>query len=756
MAILDPPESQWQAALEEDIPNDSTQRHQAPSFHGLSHSGNVTGPLIYANSGSKENFDFLEDHSINLRGAIVIMRSYGTQPNPALKVKAAEEAGALGCLIYNDPSEDGFQRGAAWPEGPWRTPDSLQRTDVGLLDWVTGDVLTPGSPSTNEAQRLEGEVNEGLVSIPSLPIGWRDAKTLLESLEEKGVAAPESWTGGIPDLRYWTGDTSSQPVTVNLQNIQDESSRQPIRNVFGRIVGNETPEKEIYVGNHRDALCFGAADPGSGTAIMLETVRIFGDLASRGWRPRRSLVFASWDAGAINLMGSTEHVEGRIDPLRLHGMAYVNIAAAVTGHTFHASASPVFSRPLQYALDRVADPVGNVTLLQRWRESNSQLEPLGTSSDYLPFQALSGTSSIDLGFSPTSPSPNNDPETDPDFPPAFPHGSCYDTFARQQSHLGDPGFFYHAALTQVLSLLILELADDPILPFDLPAYATALSTHLDTLKREIQSLHPTTSSPPPPNTNPIPNPIHQTRQTQQQPINFTALDAATALLSANAATFMTGEDAWRDAMLSAQSSAASTFPDSTAAEPRELGVRRVSRNARMAEFETHLLDLVVPTGSLNPGGDGGGGGGGDAADAKMGRNRDAVKVAAGGGATGDGDDDDDDAARARDAQDPAPDGGSSARPPRVGGIPGRPQFKHVFFGPPGWGSDRSLSSFASSSDDGDDGGGGGGGGEARDPREMYYFPTIREGLVRRNWSMVQEEVDVVAGVVHEAAFRLLH
>lgn len=745
VAITDPPQLQWQAVIEEEKTGDTSERHQAPAFHGLSKSGDVSGPLVYANYGSRQDFEFLKNHHVNLNGSVVLVRYYGTQHNPALKVKAAAEAGAAGCLIYTDPADDGFRRGSPWPDGPWRTADSVKRGSVGLLDWVVGDISTPGYASTHEAKRFDVEdTQHALVQIPSLPLGWRDAKQLITAIQDKGREVPPEWKGGISNVQYWTGDTAGEPVIVNLKNLQDETPRQHIRNIFGRIEGAESPEKEIYIGNHRDALCFGAADPGSGTAVMLEVVRILGQLVNRGWRPRRSLVFASWDAGEFNLMGSTEHVESRLDPLRMHGVAYLNVAAGVTGRNFRADASPALARPLNRALDRISDPVANVTLAQRWKETNSELGPLGTASDYVPFQDIAGMSSIDLGFS--SPPSTEDQDNTGDGgdlrvspTPAYPVGSCYDTFTRMQSHVGDPGLFYHAALAQVLSLLILELSDEPILGFDMPEYANAISTHLEILKAQISSIHPVFSDPSPDdsnkyNRNPankISNPtVDRDENDEASPedrLDFTALDAAIQYLQTNAATFMTGEDAWHDAMLSASPQAANLMPDTAAGEPRELGIRRLSRNARMSEFETHLLDLPIPPGSLNPDGSG----------KRWAKRQDAEE--------------------------------KEHHHAREGGIPNRQQFKHVIFGPPGWGSDMSPSSPFSKvpshdeteSDTGDqnrheDGNDGSSKRKPNPLEESYYFPTIREALLTRNWTLVQEQIDIVSGVVHEAAFRLLH
>jgi len=245
--------------------------------------------------------------------------------------------------------------------------------------------LTPGWSSTHDTERLPIENNPGLVQIPSLPLTWRDAAPLLTAIHQHGVRVPENWQGGVPDIgEWWTGDASS-PI-VHLMNLQDEVERQPIRNVIGRIMGYESPEKIVYAGNHRDAWCFGAVDPGSGTAVMLEVVRVFGELVRRGWRPRRTIVFASWDAEEYNLIGSTEHVEEGIDVLRQHAVAYLNVDSAVSGKQFRASGNPVFDNALTKTLGRVMMPEGNETALAHWTKAGAKLEGLGAGSDYVAFQ----------------------------------------------------------------------------------------------------------------------------------------------------------------------------------------------------------------------------------------------------------------------------------------------------------------------------------------------------------------------------------
>jgi hypothetical protein len=286
VAIVEPVDMAWEARIEEDA-------ERYPVFHGHSKSGTARGHLIYANYGSREDFQKLKSEGIDLEGSIALVRYYGSQGDRALKVKAAELAGAAGCIIYSDPAEDGFVKGQPYPEGRYMPSDGVQRGAVSLMSWVAGDVLSPGFASLPGEQRRDSkEHSKGLNKIPSIPLAWRDAQKLLQALKEHGMKLEGDWQGGVPDVEWWSGDSNS-PV-VELANEQDEVDRRPIYNVLGKITGLEQPEKSIIVGNHRDAWCFGASDPGSGTATMLEVVRVFGELLKKGWRPLRTIEFASW------------------------------------------------------------------------------------------------------------------------------------------------------------------------------------------------------------------------------------------------------------------------------------------------------------------------------------------------------------------------------------------------------------------------------------------------------------------------------
>ncbi|RVX73304.1 hypothetical protein B0A52_02946 [Exophiala mesophila] len=541
LAIVEPDNLKWEAKIEEN-------QEESLVFHGHSHSGDVTGPLVYANFGSRQDFQTLADKGISVKGAVVLVRYYGSQGDRALKVKAAELAGAAGCIIYSDPSQDGFELGPTFPDGRFMPPDGVQRGAVSLMSWVVGDVLTPGWASTPENERrLRPEETTGLNKIPSLPISWNDAKHLLESIRGHGAQMTATWNG-TKNFEYWTGDASSPKV--NLKNIQDEEKKQPIYNVLGKLTGWEEPKRRIIVGNHRDAWCTGGADPGSGTAIMLEVIRIFGELRRLGWRPLRTIEFASWDGEEYNLIGSTEHVENRVDELRDEALAYLNVDVGVSGSDFHASGPSVFQKTLLRVLDRVIDPETGLTIHQLWKERHRDITGLGAGSDYVAFQDIAGTSSLDMTFKGQH----------------YPYHSCYDNYDWMQKY-GDPEFRYHKAMGEIWALLILDLADKPMVPFDISAYASSIKRYVDDLARYVKSkAHPS----------------------KREDLDLGPLRKASDVITAEANTFHAWDRVWRDFVFGTGG-----FESAVMAKARQ------KHNSRMSRFETDLLDLRPDGGLVN-------------------------------------------------------------------------------------------------------------------------------------------------------------
>ena len=548
VAIVEPKEKAWEAKLEEEDVY-TPPRAQTLTFHGLSASGNVTGPLIYVNYGHKKDFKTLWDSGIDVQGAVVLMRYYGSQEDRAMKVRAAQDAGVAGVIMYSDPAEDGFKQGKVWPDGRWRPEDSVQRGSVALSNMILGDVLTPGRPSTVDQKRMSKDKNAALPTIPSIPISWSDAKKLLQSLKGIGEEiAPEgnfaNWIGAVPDVgeKWWSGHPDKSPK-VNLRNEQEEVEKQPIINVFGSIRGSEDKAKKIIVGNHRDSWCFGAADPGSGTAVMLEVARILGELRMMGWRPLRTIEFASWDAEEYNMIGSTEHVEANIEELRANAIAYLNVGVGVTGNKLWANGSPIFKNAWTRVLGVMTDTDRNATLQELWdKEHGGELGGLGVDGDYAAFQDLAGCSSLDFGFS--------GPE----------HGdlahSCYATFEWMTKYI-DPGLKYHVLLAQIWLLVILELAQAPIMPLRIDDYAARL-------QEEGQKLIEWT----------------ETKGSDYDIGMFQPLVDALAKVGNKAQEFGEWEAKWYNEIY-----ATGGF------ETQGLTVQRVSHNAKMATFESDLLDL---------------------------------------------------------------------------------------------------------------------------------------------------------------------
>lgn len=636
----------WSAQLEEMDRGDEAAGRPTLAFHGHSKTGDVRGPLIYANYGSREDFRKLADMGIDGTGAIALVRYYGgdrdkSGDDAAHKVEAAELAGFAGCLIYTDPADDGFVRGDVAPNGRYMPADGVRRDSVSLGTWVMGDVLTPGWESKPGLPRMTLEQTKGLLGIPSLPLAARDAQVLLQHLRGFGEKVPSdsAWRGGVPDLGsdgdgggWWTGNASG-PV-VRLRNDQDEEQLQTVWNVRGRVAGLEQAERTVYIGSHRDAFSLGgAADPGSGTAVMLEVARILGDLAARGWRPLRTVEFASWDASAYNLVGAAEFVEEHVDSLRDDAYAYINLGAAVSGTRLRARGSPVFRRVLARVLDRVLDPAppqeqtepgqegseGNASPLslgvlwaQAGRDDNGD-EATGSGAldglcdvrgDYAPFQYLAGASSLDLKFVDDGDDDGASHDYDNDDGENFPAHSSYDSFD-WMARVGDPDFSYHAALAQVVLLLVLELADRPVLPFDMGSYALELERYAAELEGWVENYQQKGNKEQSKSGSVFKSSSHDTAvekeerremdlgldvdvdvdEKEQRGENDKILDVskirdATKLVESVAAEFDKWEQLWETSIIR-----------SNGWEPSGLGKQRCQYNDRMALFETGLLDL---------------------------------------------------------------------------------------------------------------------------------------------------------------------
>jgi N-acetylated-alpha-linked acidic dipeptidase len=451
-------------------------------FHGGSPSGDVTGEVVYANYGRIEDFDELAKQHIDLRGKIVICR-YGSNFR-GIKVYLAQQRGAAGVLIYSDPQDDGYFKGDAWPIGPWRPETGVQRGSVQDLPKYSGDPETPGVASTLElpdSARIGPDKSWNLPGIPSIPISYHDAQPILQAL--KGPGVPEGWQGALPFRYHLGGGTGSGTVKAHIFSQQDYQ-RRIIWDVIGKIKGTEYPDDWVMAGNHRDAWVYGAVDPNSGTAAMLEAVHGIGALIKQGWRPKRTIVFCSWDAEEEGLIGSTEWVEQNAAKLE-RTVAYFNVDVAVSGPDFTASTVPSLREFMREIARSVSSPAGG-TVYQQWQRSRSagnenrmsnappaeeevHIGDLGSGSDFTPFLQHVGVPSTDIGSE----------------GPYGVYHSAFDNYAWFIAN-ADPHFVYLQEMARFFGLEALRMADADVLPFDYVAYAQSIEAYIAAAKRKAQ------------------------------------------------------------------------------------------------------------------------------------------------------------------------------------------------------------------------------------------------------------------------------
>jgi N-acetylated-alpha-linked acidic dipeptidase len=431
-----------------------------PPFNMYSGEGEVVGPLVYVNRGLPDDYEALARLGIDVKGKIVIVRYGGSWRG--IKPKVAYEKGAIGCLIFNDPGDDGFTQGAAYPDGAFKHDSAVQRGSVLDMPIRPGDPLTPFRGATRDAERLPREKAETLMKIPVLPISSVDAEKLLRALD--GHVVPDTWKGALP-LTYRFGGTGNTVVRLKLEFNWDLI---PAHNVIARLVGKEFPDEWVLRGNHHDAWVIGAADPMSGLVPLLEQARAFALLREKtGWQPKRSIVFCVWDAEEPALLGSTEWCEEHAAELRQKVVAYINTDGSSRGFLGLAGSHALETFAGQVARE-VIDPQTNVNVSDRLRASwltkgtderkklakerpNLYLGALGSGSDYTPFLQHLGIAAFDVRFSGEAQGGE--------------YHTCFDTFDHF-TRFGDPGFVYGIALSKVCGRLTLRLADAEILPFD--------------------------------------------------------------------------------------------------------------------------------------------------------------------------------------------------------------------------------------------------------------------------------------------------
>jgi N-acetylated-alpha-linked acidic dipeptidase len=458
-------------------------------FNEGSPSGELEAELVYANYGRPEDFRRLKQMGVDVHGRIAIAR-YGLNFR-GVKALAAQEAGAAGLILYSDPGDDGYFRGDAYPAGPYRPSTGVQRGSVQFTFQYPGDATTPGSASTPDladSHRTAPELAANLPRIPVTPLSYADASPLLEKLG--GPESPREWQGALP----FTYHLGPGPTRVHLKVAQDYRLT-TIWNVIGAVRGSAEPESLVIAGNHRDAWVYGAVDPSSGTAAMLEAVHGIGDLLKSGWRPRRTLIFASWDGEEQGLIGSTEYAEQYASELA-HAVAYFNMDVGVSGPNFAASSVPSLKPFLREIARAVPSPRGD-SVYQAWRLQGEgsrgtqatadfgtpersidaaagevQVGDLGSGSDYSAFLQHLGVPSADIGSH-------------------GPYGVYHSTFDDYAwfTRFADPTFAYEQQMARFFGLAAIRMADAELLPFDYEAYGIEVRKHLELAQRRARELN---------------------------------------------------------------------------------------------------------------------------------------------------------------------------------------------------------------------------------------------------------------------------
>jgi len=469
-------------AVDGDRTSDRTQ-NALPPYHAYGADGDVTGELVYVNQGMPDDYKELDRHGVSVKGRIVIARYGGGWRG--LKPKLAYEHGAVGCIIYSDPRDDGYSVGDVYPRGGYRPPEGVQRGSVQDLPVYPGDPLTPGIGATKDARRLSIPDAKTVLKIPVLPVSYADAQPLLAALD--GPVAPTGWRGALP-ITYHIGPG---PARVHLV-VASDWSETPIYNVVATLRGREQPDEWVIRGNHHDGWVFGAWDPLAANVVLMAEAKAIGALVRNGWKPKRTLIYASWDGEEPGLLGSTEWVETHADELRRKAVLYVN--SDTNGRGFLRAGG---SHSLQALVNQVAaevrDPQTGATVFERLRarvmvdgnekgaeEENKKIarrvssgaappiSALGSGSDYTPFLQHLGIASLDIRYG----GEDNDSGI---------YHSAYDSFDHFL-RFGDPGFAYGVALAETIGRVVLRTADADVLPMRFGDFA-------DTVGQYVEELH---------------------------------------------------------------------------------------------------------------------------------------------------------------------------------------------------------------------------------------------------------------------------
>jgi N-acetylated-alpha-linked acidic dipeptidase len=459
-------------------PTSSQRDEQLPTYNAYSIDGDVTAPLVYVNYGIPEDYDTLERLGVSVKGAIVIARYGGSWRG--IKPKVAAEHGAVGCLIYSDPRDDGYQAGDTFPTGPYRPQDGVQRGSVMDMPVYPGDPLTPGIGATKDAKRLPLDQAVTLTKIPVLPISYGDAQPLLAAL--KGPDAPERWRGALP-LTYHIGPG---PAKVHL-NVKFNWDIKPLYDVIARIPGDSYPDEWIIRGNHHDAWVNGAEDPVSGTSALMEEARGLATLLRQGWKSKRTILLCFWDGEEPGLLGSTEWAETHAEELTRNAVAYINSDSNGRGY-LSMSGSHTLEKFMNGVARDIDDPESGVTVWKRLQargianqasgdaadrqepraRPDLRMEALGSGSDYTVFIDHLGVASLNLAFGGED--------------GGGIYHSIYDDFY-WYTHFSDKDFVYGRALAQTAGEAVMRLADAELLPFDFDDFSDTVRRYVNEVRK---------------------------------------------------------------------------------------------------------------------------------------------------------------------------------------------------------------------------------------------------------------------------------
>jgi N-acetylated-alpha-linked acidic dipeptidase len=460
---------------------------QLPTYNAFSTDGDVTASLVYVNYGVPRDYEELERRGIDVRGKIVIARYGGSWRG--IKPKVAAEHGAVGCLIYSDPRDDGFYQGDVYPKGAWRSENGAQRGSVADMPVFPGDVLTPGIAATKDAKRLDRKDAPTITKIPVMPISYADALPLLRALD--GPVVPDSWRGSLP-ITYHLGGGDNTKVRLKLEFNWDIK---PAYDVIAKLPGTEFPDEWIIRGNHHDAWVNGASDPVSGLVALLEEARGIGELAKSGWKPKRTIVFAAWDAEEPGLIGSTEWVELHAEELSNKAAVYINTDSNGRGF-LGMGGSHTLEKFINEVAKSVPDPQTKMNVWERTRANqfingppafrpeimkrqDLRINALGSGSDYTPFLQHLGIASLDLGFGGESGGGS--------------YHSIYDSFDHY-TRFGDTTFEYGVALSKVCGHSVLRLANAEVLPFEFTNFADTIAMYVNEVVRLTDSMRDETAA----------------------------------------------------------------------------------------------------------------------------------------------------------------------------------------------------------------------------------------------------------------------